>query len=116
MNGRFDLHIITQPHSEVHCGYFRRLVFGNSLTFSHIPPCFHAKPPDFPRLFEPRGYGHISLRRQKTPGIPGEQLCQRRKRLCIIMLLCAVNYHAMHKHKHTQTFHYFASCRNHWII
>ena len=24
------------------------------LTFSHIPPCFHAKPPDFPRLFEPR--------------------------------------------------------------
>ena len=54
MNGRFDLHIITQPHSEVFCGYFRRLVFGNSLTFSPIPPCFHAKPPDFPRLFEPR--------------------------------------------------------------
>ena len=24
MNGRFDLHI-TQPHSEVYCGYFRRL-------------------------------------------------------------------------------------------
>ena len=37
MNGQFDLHIITQPHSEVYCGYFRRLVFGNSFTFSHIP-------------------------------------------------------------------------------
>ena len=24
--------------------------------FSHIPPCFHAKPPDFPRLLEPREY------------------------------------------------------------
>ena len=57
MNGQFDLRIITQPHSEVYCGYFRRLVFGNSLTFSHIPPCFHAKPPDFPRLFEP----HVSI-------------------------------------------------------
>ena len=34
-------------------GYFRRLVCGISLTFSHIPPCFHANPPDFPRLFEP---------------------------------------------------------------
>ena len=44
MNGRFDLHIIIQPHSEVYCGYFRRLVFGNSFTFSHIPPWFHAKP------------------------------------------------------------------------
>ena len=55
MNGRFDLYIITQPHSEVYCGYFRHLVFGNSLTFSHIPPCFHAKPPDFPRLIGPRG-------------------------------------------------------------
>ena len=44
----------TQPHSEVYCGYFRRLVFRNSLTFSHIPPCFHAKPPDFPRLIGPR--------------------------------------------------------------
>ena len=50
MNGWLDLHIITQPHSEVYCGYFRSLVFGNSLTFSHIPPCFHAKPPDFPLL------------------------------------------------------------------
>ena len=39
---------------QVYCRYVRRLVFGNSLTFSHIPPCFHAKPPDFPRLFEPR--------------------------------------------------------------
>ena len=54
MNGRFDLHTITQPHSEVYCGYFRRVVFGNSLTFSHMPPCFHAKPPDFPRLIGPR--------------------------------------------------------------
>ena len=61
MNGRFDLHIITQPHSEVYCGYFRRLVFGNSLTFSLIPPCFHAKPPDFPRLIGPRAilYLHV---------------------------------------------------------
>ena len=54
MNDRFDLHIITHHHSEVYCGYFRRLVFGNSLTFSHIPLCFHAKPPNFPRLFDPR--------------------------------------------------------------
>ena len=54
MNGRFDLHITAQPHSEVYCGYFRRLVFGNSLTLSHILPRFHAKPPDFPRLIGPR--------------------------------------------------------------
>ena len=54
MNERFDLHIITHHHSEVYSGYFRRLVFGNSLTFSLIPPCFHAKPPNFPRLFDPR--------------------------------------------------------------
>ena len=52
MNDWFDLHIITHHHPEVYCGYFRRLVFGNSLTFSHIPLCFHAKPPNFPRLFE----------------------------------------------------------------
>ena len=26
MNGRFDLHIIAQPHSEVYYGYFHRLV------------------------------------------------------------------------------------------
>ena len=54
MNDRFDLRIITH-HSEVYCGYFRRLVLGNSLTFSHKPLCFHAKPPNFPRLFDPRG-------------------------------------------------------------
>ena len=66
MNGRLDLRIITQPHSEVHCGYFRRLVFGNSLTkhnklssfsysvvilflpLSHIPPYYHTTPPNFP--------------------------------------------------------------------
>ena len=54
MNDRFDLHIITQHNSQVYCGYFRRLVFGNSLTFSHIPLCFSAKPPIFPRLFDPR--------------------------------------------------------------
>ena len=50
---------ITQPHSEVYCRYFHRLVFGNSLTFSHIeilPPCFHAEPPDFLRLIGPRGH------------------------------------------------------------
>ena len=77
MNDRFDLRIITQPHSQVYWGYFRRLVFGNSSTkhnkltyfsnsilfcsdvllpFSHIPRCIHAKTPDFPRLFEPRVY------------------------------------------------------------
>ena len=54
MNDWFDLHMITQHHSEVYCGYFRRLVFGNSLTFSHMPLCFHAKPPNFPRPFDPR--------------------------------------------------------------
>ena len=32
MNGRLELRIIIQPHSEVYCGYFSRLVFGNSLT------------------------------------------------------------------------------------
>ena len=74
MNGRLDLRIITHPCSEVYWGYFRRLVFGYSLTkhnklssfsysvvifflsLSHLPPCYHAKPPDFPRLFEPRVY------------------------------------------------------------
>ena len=53
MNDRLDLHIITHHHSEVYCGYFRGLVFGNALTFSDIPLCLHAKPPDFPRLFDP---------------------------------------------------------------
>ena len=45
MNDRFDLHIhvTTHPHSEVYCGYFRHLVFVNSLTFSNITLCFHAK-------------------------------------------------------------------------
>ena len=74
MNGQLDLCIIAQPYSAVYWGYFRRLVFGNSLTkniklssfsysvlifflpISHIPPCFHANPPDFPRLIGPRGY------------------------------------------------------------
>ena len=32
MNGRLELLIITQPYSEVYWGYFRHLVFGNSLT------------------------------------------------------------------------------------
>ena len=72
MNGRLDLRIITQPYSEVNWGYFRRLVFGNSLTkhnklssfsysvvnfflpLSHIPPCYNTKPPNFPRLIGPR--------------------------------------------------------------
>ena len=54
MNDWFDLRIITQHHSEVYVGYFRRVVFRNSLTFSHIVLCFHAKPPNFPRLFDPR--------------------------------------------------------------
>ena len=56
---RFDLHIITHHHSEVYCGYVRSLFFGNSLTFSHIPLCFHAKPPNFPRLFDPRDYNAV---------------------------------------------------------
>ena len=74
MNGRLELRIITQLYPEVYWGYFRRLVFGNALTkhnkltsfsysvvifvlpFCHIPPCYHANPPDFPRLFEPRVY------------------------------------------------------------
>ena len=72
MNGQLELRIITQPYSEVYWGYFRRLVFGNSLTkhiklssfsysvvifslpISHIPPWFQANPPDFPRLIGPR--------------------------------------------------------------
>ena len=37
------------------CSPFRANAHNSSLlTFSHIPPYFHAKPPDFPRLFEPR--------------------------------------------------------------
>ena len=80
MNDRFDLRIITQPHSQVYWGYFRRLVFGNSSTkhnkltyfsnsmlfcsdvllpFPHIPRCIQAKTPDFPRLFEPRVMGSV---------------------------------------------------------
>ena len=72
MNGQLELRIITHPYSEGYWGYFRRLVFGNSLTkhiklssfsysvvifflpISHIPPCFRANPPDFPRLIGPR--------------------------------------------------------------
>ena len=72
MNGPLELRIITQPYSEVDWVYFRRLVFGNSLTkhnklssfsysvvilflpLSHIPPCYHAKTPDFPRLIGSR--------------------------------------------------------------
>ena len=49
----FDLHIITHHHSEAYFGYLRSLVFGNSLTFSRIPLCFHAKPPNFQHLFDP---------------------------------------------------------------
>ena len=65
MNGQLELRIITQPYSEGYWGYFRRLVFGNSLTkhiklffifctdfflpISHIPPCFRAnRPSRFP--------------------------------------------------------------------
>ena len=73
MNGRLELRIITHPYSEVYWGYFGRLGFGNSLTthntissfsysvvicflpLSHIPPCYHANPHDFPRLIGPRG-------------------------------------------------------------
>ena len=72
MNRWLELRIITQSYSEVYCGYFRRLVFENSLTkhnklssfsysvvifflpISHIPPCYHANPPDFPCLIGPR--------------------------------------------------------------
>ena len=52
INGRLELHIITQPHSEVYWVYFRRLVFENSLTkhnklsrFSYSVVIF---PPAFP--------------------------------------------------------------------
>ena len=79
MNGRLELRIITQPYSEVYWGYFGRLVFGNSLTkhnkissfsyfvvtcflpLSHIPPCYHANPPDFPRLIGPRVIAMVSV-------------------------------------------------------
>ena len=54
MNDQFDLHIITHDHSEIYCGYFRCLVFGNSLTFFYISFCFYVKPPNFPRLIGPR--------------------------------------------------------------
>ena len=72
MNCQLEFRMLTQPYSAVYWGYFRRLVFGNSLTkhiklisfsysvmifffpISHIPPCFQADPPDFPRLIGPR--------------------------------------------------------------
>ena len=72
MNGQLELCMITQPYSAVYWGYFRRVVFGNSLTkhiklssfsysvmifvlpISHIPPCCHANPSDFPCLIGPR--------------------------------------------------------------
>ena len=72
MNGRLELRIITQPYSEIYWWNFGRLVFGNTLTkhnkissfsysvvilslpLSHIPPCYHGNPPDFPRLIGPR--------------------------------------------------------------
>ena len=62
MNGRLELHIITQPYSEVYSevywGYFRRLVFGNSLTKHNKPTSFLNSlvmfPPDFPRLIVSR--------------------------------------------------------------
>ena len=78
MNGLLNLRIITQPYSEVYWGYFRHLVIGNSLTkhnklnrfsysvvnfflpLSHTPPCYRTKPPNFPRLFEPRGIADIN--------------------------------------------------------
>ena len=77
MNGRLELRMITHPYSEVYCGYLGRFVFGNSLTkhnkissfsysvvifflpLSHIPPCYHANPPDCPRVIGPRDIGLI---------------------------------------------------------
>ena len=93
MNGQLELRIITQPYSAVYWGYFRRLVFGNSLTkhiklssfsysvvifflpISHIPPCVHANPPDFPRLIGPRAY--VSLLCRSTEIV-------RHKKECIV--------------------------------
>ena len=84
MNCQLELRIITQPYSAVYWGYFRRLGFGNSLTkhiklsslsysvmilflpISHIPPCFHANPPDFPRLIGPRVHAVYSDLKQHT--------------------------------------------------
>ena len=43
----------THHHSEVYCGYFRCLVLGNSLTFSHIPLCFMLNLPISPCLTPP---------------------------------------------------------------
>ena len=77
MNGQLELRIITQPYSAVYWGYFRRLVFGNASTkhiklssfsysvvifflpISHIPPCFHANPPDIPRLIGPGQFAQL---------------------------------------------------------
>ena len=84
MNDWFDLHIITPHHSEVYCGYLRRLVFVNSLTFSHIPPCFHAKPPDFPHLIGPRDI--------RVPACYVENICSG-KRCPLIKGLATVEPH-----------------------
>ena len=82
MNGRLELRIITKPYSEVYWRYFGRLVFGNSLTkhtkiisflysvviffhpLSHIPPCYQANPPNFPRLIGPRVYVPVQVQLQ----------------------------------------------------
>ena len=71
MNDWLDLHIITHPNLEVYCGYLRRLVCGNSLTFSYIPPCLHAKPPNFPHLFEPRA---LLFRHRARPFYEGKNV------------------------------------------
>ena len=110
MNDRFDLRIITQPHSQVYWGYFRRLVFGNSSTkhikliyfsnsilfcsdvllpFSHIPPCFHAKTPDFPRLFEPREPIPIHFL-NTLQNMAFLLVCTHKEYLCILLYNCSL--------------------------
>ena len=47
INGRLELRRFTHPYSEVQCGYFRRLVFGNSLSKHNKLVTFHGI--QFPR-------------------------------------------------------------------
>ena len=61
MNGRFDLHILTQPHSEVYCGYFRRLVFGEFLTYRLV---FMLNLPISHVCLSPVGIGLLHVKRR----------------------------------------------------
>ena len=115
MNDRFDLHIITQSHSQVYCGYFRRLVYGNSWTFSHIPPCLHAKPPNSPRRIGPRVItgeeyeGHVTEYENDISKIHAEKIIWSLTRRPMSHILLIKIYSIFHQKINTHSAGY-ASC------